>query len=448
MVYEKCQMNPPNTEIVESLQSISAEVLNGKNHRKSDFARKILNYPAMMVPSVQEPIIKNIADSFKEEVSLLDPFMGAGNTLVTGMKYGLNVFGQDINPLSVLLTKVKTQYYTEEELTASKKAIQSKIDADTSIRKEVRFHNIDKWFKNDVQVELSKLYRAISSERSLKIRRFLWVTLAEVIRLTSNDRTSTFKLHVRSKDDIANRNLSPIKYFFSTLSRSIVDMNSFCSVLEENGLVEAKKYNKQAKVVWGDSLKSIRTKKKFNLLVTSPPYGDNQTTVTYGQFSFLPLQWIPVEDIDKEIGLDYLKTAQEIDLNSIGGKMLQDFTNKKEALFEKSNTIKHLFDSFNADEQKKAKKVINFVHDLDKTIDNSLKKLNEGAYMVWTVGNRNVNNQVVKNDEILMDLLSAKGIGLITDLDRDILSKRMPGRNNFSSTMSKEKILIFKTSTI
>jgi len=448
LVYEKCQMNPPNTEIVESLQSISAEVLNGKNHRKSDFARKILNYPAMMVPSVQEPIIKNIADSFKEEVSLLDPFMGAGNTLVTGMKYGLNVFGQDINPLSVLLTKVKTQYYTEEELTASKKAIQSKIDADTSIRKEVRFHNIDKWFKNDVQVELSKLYRAISSERSLKIRRFLWVTLAEVIRLTSNDRTSTFKLHVRSKDDIANRNLSPIKYFFSTLSRSIVDMNSFCSVLEENGLVEAKKYNKQAKVVWGDSLKSIRTKKKFNLLVTSPPYGDNQTTVTYGQFSFLPLQWIPVEDIDKEIGLDYLKTAQEIDLNSIGGKMLQDFTNKKEALFEKSNTIKHLFDSFNADEQKKAKKVINFVHDLDKTIDNSLKKLNEGAYMVWTVGNRNVNNQVVKNDEILMDLLSAKGIGLITDLDRDILSKRMPGRNNFSSTMSKEKILIFKTSTI
>ncbi|MGN7515982.1 MAG: hypothetical protein ACTHOM_16515 [Allomuricauda sp.] len=435
-----------DNDIKKSLCSISNEILNGANYNRSDFARKILNYPAMMVPSVQEPIIKNLAETFNGEVSLLDPFMGASNTLVTGMKYGLNVFGQDINPLSVLLSKVKTQYYTEEELKESKESIQSKIDADTSIKIEVRFHNIDKWFKNDVQIELSKLYRAIASERRLKTRRFLWVTLAEVIRLTSNDRTSTFKLHVRSKDDIENRSLSPIKYFFSTLNRSIVDMSSFCSVLNENGLIEAKQYNKQAKVVWGDSLKSIRTKKKFNLLVTSPPYGDNQTTVTYGQFSFLPLQWIPVEDIDKEIGLDYLKTAQEIDSNSIGGKMLQDFTKKKEALFEKSITLKHLFDSFTDDEQKKAKKVINFIHDLDKTIDNSLKKLNQGAYMVWTVGNRNVNKQVVKNDEILMDLLTSKGVGLITDLDRDILSKRMPGRNNFSNTMSKEKILIFKTS--
>lgn len=435
-----------DNEIKKSLGSISNEILNGANYNRSDFARKILNYPAMMVPSVQEPIIKNLAETFNGGVSLLDPFMGAANTLVTGMKYGLDVFGQDINPLSVLLSKVKTQYYTEEELKVSMESIRSKIDADTSIRKEVRFYNIDKWFKNDVQIELSKLYRAIASERSLKTRRFLWITLAEVIRLTSNDRTSTFKLHVRSKEDIENRNLSPIKYFFSTLNRSIVDMSSFCSVLNENGLIEAKKYNKQAKAVWGDSLKSIRTKKKFNLLVTSPPYGDNQTTVTYGQFSFLPLQWIPVEDIDKEIGLDYLKTAQEIDSSSIGGKMLLDFKKKKETLFEKSNTLKHLFDSFNDDEQKKAKKVINFVHDLDKTIDNSLKKLNERAYMVWTVGNRNVNNHVVKNDEILMDLFASKGIDLITDLDRDILSKRMPGRNNFSSTMSKEKILIFKTS--
>lgn len=440
-------MKVSDNEIKKSLGSISIEILNGTNYNRSHFARKILNYPAMMVPSVQEPIIKNLAETFNGEVSLLDPFMGAANTLVTGMKYGLDVFGQDINPLSVLLGKVKTQYYTQEELNASKDSVQSKIDVDTSIKKEVCFHNIDKWFKNDVQIELSSLYRAIASERSLKMRRFLWVTLAEVIRLTSNDRTSTFKLHVRSKDDIQNRKLSPIKYFFSTLNRSITDMNNFCLILKENGLIEAKKYNKQAKVVWGDSLKGIRTKRKFNLLVTSPPYGDNQTTVTYGQFSYLPLQWIPIEDIDNKIGLDYLKTAQEIDASSIGGKMLQDFSEKKEALFEKSNTLKQLFESFNDDEQKKAKKVINFVHDLDKTIDNSLKRLNVGAYMVWTVGNRNVNKQVVKNDKILMDLLTSKGIDLMTDLDRDILSKRMPGRNNFSNTMSKEKILIFKTPT-
>ena len=65
--------------------------------------------------------------------------------------------------------------------------------------------------------------------------------------------------------------------------------------------------------------------------------------------------------------------------------------------------------------------------------------------MVWTVGNRNVNKQIVQNDNIIIDLLSSKNVKLITDLKRDILCKRMPSRNNFSNTMSKEKILIFKT---
>ena len=30
----------------------------------------------------------------------------------------------------------------------------------------------------------------------------------------------------------------------------------------------------------------------IDLVITSPPYGDNQTTVTYGQYSTLPMYWI------------------------------------------------------------------------------------------------------------------------------------------------------------
>lgn len=435
-------------KIKESLSLISNEILNGVNYNRSEYARNILNYPAMMVPSVQEPIIKSLSETFEGEVSLIDPFMGASNTLVTAMKYGINIFGQDINPLSVLLSKVKTRYYSKDALFASEESIKSRVQNDTSIKKEVRFRNIDKWFKNDVQIELSKLHRAIRQESIKEIRQFLWVTLAEVIRLTNNDRTSTFKMHIRPMDEIVNRNLSPIKYFFSILKRSIADLNDFCSILTDKEFIKKNKYIKDVDVVWGNSLNAINTKKTFDLLITSPPYGDNQTTVTYGQFSYLPLQWIPIEDIDDKITLDYLKTIQQIDSNSLGGKMIDDFSQKKKSLFEKSKTVKQLFDSFNLNEQIKARKVINFVHDLDKTIDNLLIKLNKGAYMVWTVGNRNVNGQVVQNDNILIDLLSSKNVKLITDLDRDILGKRMPGRNNFSITMSKEKILIFKTPAI
>ena len=187
------------------IKSISTETLNGKNYSRNDFARSILNYPAMMVPSVQEPIIEKLSISLNNNVSLLDPFMGASNTLVTGMKYGINVFGQDINPLSVLLSQVKISYYNSDELIDAKENIINSIDIDHSNYIEIKFTNIDKWFTKEIQIELSKIYRAIRKESNLKIRKFFWIVLAETIRLTSNDRTSTFKMHMRSIEEIMTK---------------------------------------------------------------------------------------------------------------------------------------------------------------------------------------------------------------------------------------------------
>lgn len=135
-----------------------------------------------------------------------------------------------------------------------------------------------------------------------------------------------------------------------------------------------------------------------------------------------------------------------IDSMSLGGKMLDSFEEIKVKMFSKSKNLKKYFASLNEDQKNKAKKVINFIYDLDITIDNALTRLKNGAYMLWTIGNRSVNGKVVQNDLILIDLMQSKGVELVTGLERDILSKRMPLRNNFSKTMKTEKILIFKCS--
>ena len=72
-----------------------------------------------------------------------DRFMGASNTLVTGMKYGLNVFGQDINPLSLLISQVKTSYYSLFELESAEESLKARVNSDTSGSSEIYFHNID-----------------------------------------------------------------------------------------------------------------------------------------------------------------------------------------------------------------------------------------------------------------------------------------------------------------
>ncbi len=426
------------------IEAISSETLNGENYSRSDFARNILNYPAMMVPSVQEPIIEALSYALNKNVSLMDPFMGASNTLVTGMKYGMNVFGQDINPLSILLSQVKTSFYQKEELIDAEKRVISTINGDNSDVIEISFINIDKWFTKDIQVELSKIYRAIRREQNLKIRKFFWVVLAETIRLTSNDRTSTFKMHMRPIEEINSRQISAIKTFTSVSKKNIKNISDYISVLIQSGHIKKEKYVKNIDVVWGDTNSEIKTKKTFNLLVTSPPYGDNQTTVTYGQFSYLPLQWIPVEDIDDSIAIDYLKTAQSIDNKSLGGQVKESINEIEERVFEKSKTLKKFVTQFKDNERKKAEKVTRFINDLDNSIDKMLPRMRKDSFLVWTIGNRNVNKQVVQNDLILKELFTHKGVSLFTDLEREILSKRMPGRNNFSNMMSKEKIIIFK----
>ena len=437
-------MNKTNKIIKKNIKAISSETLNGENYSRNDFARSILNYPAMMVPSVQEPIIERLSEALNKNVSLLDPFMGASNTLVTGMKYGMDVFGQDINPLSILLSQVKTNFYQKEELVDADQRVISCINSDSSDVIEVSFTNINKWFTEDVQIDLSKIYRAIRREPNLRIRKFFWVTLAETIRLTSNDRTSTFKMHMRPIEEINARQVSVLKTFGSTSKKNIKNFVDYISVLVEKGHIKKGKYVKNAEVVWGDTNSGINTQKTFNLLVTSPPYGDNQTTVTYGQFSYLPLQWIPIEDIDTSIEMDYLKTAQAIDNRSLGGQIKENINDIEERVFDKSKTLKMFINQFKNGERKKAEKVTKFINDLDNSIDKMLPRMREDSFLVWTIGNRNVNKQVVQNDLILNELFASKGVNLFTDLERDILSKRMPGRNNFSDMMSKEKILIFK----
>lgn len=433
-----------NRQIKRQLNSISTAVLNGDSFDRNDFARKILNYPAMMVPSVQEPIIKTLIDALPENSSMIDPFMGASNTIITSMRYGVNSFGQDINPLSLLVSQVKTYIYSDS-LKESFSNFKKHLHRSRSEKIDVSFKNIDKWFKSEVQIELSQIRRLIIQEEDLFIRKFYWVTLAEVIRLTNNDRTSTFKMHIRTQEDINSRNLSPKEYFVKICQRSINDIFEVKTKLRENDLLENDEYKYDVEVAWGDSKEKLNTDKEFNLLVTSPPYGDNHTTVTYGQFSYLPLQWIPVEDIDENISMNYLDVIQEIDSRSLGGKNISDYSTIEKELFRKSKTLKSFFKNFNSEERLKARKVVSFIYDLDITIDNVLEKMMPNSFFAWTVGNRNVNNKEVENDKILTELLATKGIKIFTDLEREILSKRMPDKNNFSKTMSKEKILIYNS---
>ncbi len=224
-----------------------------------------------------------------------------------------------------------------------------------------------------------------------------------------------------------------------------MDIELFRQKLSSNKSLENHNYAKSCHVCWGNTSERINSDVKFDLLVSSPPYGDNHTTVTYGQHSYLQLQWIDPVDLDFSIDYDYLRTTQEIDSQSLGGRIdSKQIAQKLASTLKDIPSLSEFYDSLPIDERPLYNKTISFIQDFAQSLDVIVQSMKDNALYVWTIGNRNVNKREIPNDKILIDLMRNKGIELIFNMEREILNKKQPKRNRSSKTMEKEQILIFQ----
>jgi hypothetical protein len=401
-------------------------------------------YPAMMVPDMLAGLIQAVVAADSKVKCVLDPFVGSGTVQTEAMSLGLDFSGLDINPLAILLCRAKAGPFLPAKLEDAAEDLISMIEEDTSCKREAEFDGLTKWFDAAVTIGLSRIRRAIRTESSLQIRRFFWVALAETVRLSSHSRTSTYKLHVRSQAERALRRIDPASTFEQIVWRNIESLRELTSKLGSEGLLSRGQYSGSVSTKL-KSATSLRQARKYDLLVTSPPYGDNSTTVPYGQSSFLPLQWIDLSDIDEKATQEFLCTTHQIDSMSLGGSKRSALENVS-VLSQKSLAFARFYRSLIDQPQDRRVRVAAFIRDLDACLDPILQSLKRDAYMIWVVGNRRVGGQRVPLDSIVGELLCARGAVEISTIRRSIPSgaKRMAVKNNLSHTMTKESILIYR----
>jgi hypothetical protein len=427
-------------------RSTDLDYWSSKDRDRADSAHSIFQYPAMMVPLVQRRLLGAVLEARPDIQSVYDPFMGSGTSLVSGMHYGLNVYGNDINPLAVLISRVRTSRSVDFTVGAIAEQVTQQAWADGRDTIETSMINREKWFLPDVSLELSRLRRAIREREDLWVRRFLWVTLAETVRLTSNDRTSTYKLHARPASEIEKRALSPIAIFRDLAQKNAASFSTFRRRLKEAKQLTGTEYvgetdarigdTRNVKDCWGHAA-------PFDLLMTSPPYGDNLTTVTYGQHSYLPLHWIDFKDIDPAADIATLRTTQEIDRRSLGGKA-SDEAWSEDKLLAASPRLKRFADELPAKPEDGRARLLRFYGDFGASLEGILGVMKPSSYMIWTVGNRSIAGHQVPTDLVLSELIEGLDCKVVTTLTRRIHHKRMPDRNASSATMREEKILLVR----
>ena len=438
---------------LQGLEVSDANLWTNPEYNKNEFVHSIFQYPAMMVPEVQRQIIDVIfQNSDRNQIkSMIDPFMGSSTSLVSSMHYGLDCYGQDINPLAILISKVRTTLVNTnlKRLAQQAARLTAAFKADTSFEPAVQFKGINKWFKKTAIIELSRIRRAILQEPDLDMRRFFWANLAEVIRVCSNDRTSTYKLHSRPLDQIEIRNISPISEMAKQLEQSLAGYTEFKNFLRKKGRVDKHGYTGKIFINYGDSSKSLsfgKQERQFaEMLISSPPYGDNHTTVTYGQYSFLQLNWIDLDDIHPNLDKNCLSSTAQIDSQSLGGKrsnpLVLEIVN---VLCSLSATFDRDYEQFRTLDRDRFNKIIIFLHDLANSIDNALASLKKDSYLIWTIGNRNVGPFKVNNNAYLREMLVTKGCTFIHSVNRGIIFKRMAKKNKDTALMNTEEILVLR----
>ncbi len=434
---------------IKNLSLTKGDVWSLPDRDPRDSGHAFFQYPAMMVPEVQRTLVNIVKKAQPSLSSLIDPYVGAGTSLGAGMHNGIDTFGQDINPLAILLARVKTGPFFCNSLQKRVDEVIARAQSDISTEIVVHFPNRDKWFQLDVSIELSKLKRAIEKDDQKWARRFMWVTLAETIRRTSNDRTTTYKLHARPDEEIESRNVSPLEIFKVLVKQNLEDLEAYKQALDEDNLLLSGRYIGNVQVELKNSSEVIFTPNndpnyKFDLLITSPPYGDNKTTITYGQHAYLPLQWIDLSDIDHAVDSSFLKTTAEIDTRSLGGRRNRELSEQIEQLSLCSRTLRETFINLAEQPRDRASRVAAFYEDFIASLEHIVNSLSVNAYLVWTTGNRRVGGIEIPNSQILTELLERRSVTLVTQLERNIHHKRMPHRNQIAQMMRSEQIMIFR----
>jgi len=410
-------------------------------------------YPAKLNPHVARKLIKQYG---KEASNIWDPFCGSGTTLVEGRLLGLNVYGNDINPTALQISLAKLANYDLKDVKELVSSIDNNLGSipDLSLNKAIRISGFKKekimdWFTSQNVIEIASCMELINrlgkrNNSKDETLRFARMCLSDCIRSVSFQRSNEWKLYrvkdwrIGKKDESLYEPLIPL--FRTRLSANLKAIETYSMALEN-------KANTTYYVWKNDCAKSVDSMRKavksgFDLVVTSPPYGDSPTTMAYEQFSWLPNVWLnldrrPPGKLAKEmLGGIIAKKIDKIGYSPIDRAIEKMSARRKEGRSEK-------------DHLKLTKEIqlknLSFYRDYLKSIENIASMVNPEGYVCFILGNRISGGQEMRMDLFTDWAFKQNGFKKVGKTKkRNIPNTRMPKANPSGSTMNHEYIVVLR----
>ncbi|MDR1556777.1 MAG: hypothetical protein LBS88_07070 [Tannerellaceae bacterium] len=410
---------------------------------KSDrYTHLIHAYPAKLLPHIPYFFLNNTYFS-KEGETVLDPFCGTGTVLLEANLSGRNALGADANPLARKIASVKTQKLDKQKLD---KMLLSIIHRAKLFRK-VEFpdvRNREFWFPEQTQIQLAKIRRAIVELPNGKYKSFFEVCfsncvkkvsyadprIAVPVKLNPDRFEKNSEQYKKVKKRLLELNsLDIFEKYKSICSENITRVNNISHLSDE---VTSKVISENAKILTTSLSKTSRLGDgSIDMILTSPPYAGAQK---YIRSSSLNLGWLGLT-IDEDLKtLDQKSIGRENYLSSelkevkVGIKSADELL---EILFKKNKLRAYI--------------VGNYLLEMKTALDESIRVLKNGGYLVIVVGNNKVCDIEFNTQEYLTEYILSKELDLQFKLIDDIKSYGlMTKRNKTADIISREWILVLK----
>jgi 16S rRNA G966 N2-methylase RsmD len=367
-------------------------------------------YPASMIPQIGIDILKEFNISSGK---LLDPYCGSGSSFVCGLERGIkNMAGFDINPLAVLISKAKFTRLDIKEIDSAYQELRNNIFDIVKYESKIKriklpdITNMDFWFSEPVSVNLSIIRHCIYNLENKDIQTLFLVPFSETVRECSYTRNNEFKLFRMKPEEIIDFNPDAISYYFKKLN----------DVIQIYKLYYLPKIDKYTTVkIQSEQFKD--STEKYDVVLTSPPYGDSRTTVAYGQFSTLSNEWLGIN------------AARKIDSMLMGGKRVNELI--------KEGCIAESILKINKVDNKRALEVSSFYLDLAESINNVSNSINKNGKIIYIVGNRTVKNVPLPTDQFIAEKFEENHFKHLITYKRALSNKAMPSKNSPTNVVGK-----------
>lgn len=358
----------------------------------------IHRYSGKFIPQIAKEVMLMIS---QEGDLILDPYVGSGTTLLEGILINRKCIGIDLNPLAILISKVKTTVVPEDKLNkleeyfsafinwlsndqlsifdlASNKSFSTELSQASKERKASNWNN--KWYQTHVLEQLVLIYNEIEKIEDESCKNIAVLSFSDILRKFSN---ASSKYPNVMYDKNSKTKPVPARAFLESLCSTIIKVRELNKAL--------KNIDPVVRIIQDSNTKMEIEDQTVDSIITHPPYIGS---IPYAEYGVLSLHWL---------GYDSKKLDHEL----TGGR-------------------------------RQSKNVVSrFVEDYRAMISESYRVLKKDGFAFFMVGNPTVRGEIVALNDITVELAKNVGFEIFNVCARN-------GRNRRGNMMGQEFLIFLR----